>query len=411
MLVTEANLELVEAALRLIDSFDGKRGKVQRALWGEYKSESVWPYVVEMFDDKVVYEVMKDGKSVRFSRKYTLDGDTVKLGEARAVELAYIPAEEALRESEFSTETFEFSEALTAEGTGEICLIKPGQGSSAFYPEEVLKRDGPTVFKAGTHMYWNHQTRRQRTERPEGDLRDLAAVLVSDAEWKEGGEGKGLYAKFKATKRYVEDIKDLAQHIGVSIRAAGQSVTGQVAGKVTEIAKTFTKGISVDFVTRAGAGGKVVELFEAAGRRAEEVDEGGNDMALIQVEESEYNNLKAANATLGTRLTLIEAQLRNDRARSYVEAHLPSDLKPETKGKLAKTLASKVTFTEAGEVDEAASLALIEAEVKEERAYIARLFPTGAVTGNGEGTPAAKPMQEAGDPAKVVANLKTLRGL
>ena len=66
-----------------------------------------------------------------------------------------------------------------------ICLIKPGKGSSAFYPAEVLKRDGPKVFKAGTPMRIDHPTRAEESARPEGSVKDWGAVLESDAAWNE----------------------------------------------------------------------------------------------------------------------------------------------------------------------------------------------------------------------------------
>ena len=50
-------------------------------------------------------------------------------------------------------------------------LIAPGKGSSAFYPAEVLKRDGPKTFTKGTHIYINHATSAEEAKaRPEGRL-------------------------------------------------------------------------------------------------------------------------------------------------------------------------------------------------------------------------------------------------
>jgi len=60
-----------------------------------------------------------------------------------------------LVESAATLETIRLQEARA---DYEIKLIAPGKGSSAFYPAEVLKRDGPQVFKAGTHVYLNHPT-------------------------------------------------------------------------------------------------------------------------------------------------------------------------------------------------------------------------------------------------------------
>ena len=62
-----------------------------------------------------------------------------------------------------------------------------GRGTSGYYPAEVLERDGPKVFPAGTKNFWNHQTDAEEAARPEGDLRDLASVLTEDAHFENNG--------------------------------------------------------------------------------------------------------------------------------------------------------------------------------------------------------------------------------
>ena len=78
----------------------------------------------------------------------------------------------------------------------EIKLIAPGKGASAFYPAEVLKRDGPKVFRAGTPMRIDHPTRAEEAARPEGSVKDWGAVLESDAVWRDDHkQGAGLYGR------------------------------------------------------------------------------------------------------------------------------------------------------------------------------------------------------------------------
>src|SRR6185369_1053821 len=88
----------------------------------------------------------------------------------------------SLVESAATLETIRLTEA---KADYEIKLIAPGKGSSAFYPAEVLKRDGPNVFKAGTHVYLNHPTAAEEAARPEGDVKNLAGVLATGAEYHE----------------------------------------------------------------------------------------------------------------------------------------------------------------------------------------------------------------------------------
>lgn len=155
--------------------------------------------------------------------------------------------------------------ALRRDGTIGLRLIGPGWGSSGYYPAETLRRDGPQVFRSGMKMYWNHPTASEESERPEGDLRDLAAVLVSDARWEEAGQaGPGLYADAKLFEGYTKAVEELAPHIGVSIRGSGRASSGEAEGRQGTIISALTSGRSVDFVTEPGAGGRIVQLFEAA---------------------------------------------------------------------------------------------------------------------------------------------------
>ena len=142
-----------------------------------------------------------------------------------------------------------------------VKLISPGTGTTAHYPEEVLERDGPRVFRKGTLMYWNHATAAEEAARPEGDLNNLAAILTSDARYeKNGAKGPGLYAEAKVMADYAQKIEERAPHIGLSIRAGGKGSGKTVNGK-PEL-KSIDYAESVDYVTKAGRGG--LALAEAA---------------------------------------------------------------------------------------------------------------------------------------------------
>lgn len=170
-----------------------------------------------------------------------------------------------LRETEPTGELLEA--ALRRDGTIGIKIIQPGKGSSGFYPAAVLERDGPKVFLKGTQMYWDHQTATEEAERPEGSLTSLAGELVSDARWESNGaEGPGLYADAQVFSCYQEAVNELAGHIGVSIRAMGDATPGPEG----PIIQRLTEVNSIDFVTRAGAGGEILELFESARNKATE---------------------------------------------------------------------------------------------------------------------------------------------
>lgn len=169
--------------------------------------------------------------------------------------------------------------AVGQDGSAYLKLISPGWGSSGFYSKEVLKRDGPAIFKAGTKNFWNHPTAQEEAARPEGDLRDLASVLTEDAHYEENGPaGAGLYARATVQPHFREHVDSLSKHIGMSIRAAGKAREGKADGKAGPIIEQLTRGISVDYVTTPGAGGKVLQLFEAARPRPNSTHEGETDM-------------------------------------------------------------------------------------------------------------------------------------
>ena len=155
--------------------------------------------------------------------------------------------------------------AVRRDGTMSLKIIQPGWGSSGYYPKEVLERDIPKVFPAGTKMFWNHATATEEMERPEGDLRNLAAVTVSDPIWFESGpNGPGMYAEARPFAGYANVIDEIGGHIGVSIRGMGRHTTGEKEGKSGRIIQEIAVGKSVDFVTEPGAGGAIVQLFESA---------------------------------------------------------------------------------------------------------------------------------------------------
>jgi len=154
--------------------------------------------------------------------------------------------------------------AVRKDNTIDLKLIAPGWGSSGYYSADVLRADGPAAWPAGTHMYLDHPTESEAKERPERSVRDLAAVTVSQPEFREDGlHGPGLYARASVLPQYAPIIDALAPHIGVSIRAHGSFNEGEAEGRKGRVITKIAKGESVDFVTKPGAGGKVLALMES----------------------------------------------------------------------------------------------------------------------------------------------------
>lgn len=198
------------------------------------------------------------------------------------------------------SETAELTEAAAA-GEGTIKVIAPGWGATGYYSERLLESDGPAAWPAGTHMYLDHPGRMDESNRPERSVRDLAGVLTTAAQWEsDGAAGPGLYADVEVFEAFRPVLAEAAEHIGVSIRAGGRGRRGEANGRKGLIVEGLipSPANSVDFVTRAGAGGRVLELVESARdelwRSGDEIVESwsyGDMRDLIQTEiESRYRS-------------------------------------------------------------------------------------------------------------------------
>lgn len=148
-------------------------------------------------------------------------------------------------------------------------LQAPTHGSSGYYPEETVRRDGPRTFPIGTQIYFDHPGRTEREDRPERSVRDLAGKISSTPVF----EGDGLYADIDFYSWAAGVVEEMAGDIGLSIRASAEIVPGQVDGRATGVVSKLLEGVSVDLVTKAGAGGRLVTLLEAAQPVSEDLEE------------------------------------------------------------------------------------------------------------------------------------------
>lgn len=259
------------------ESHDDIRGALHDAIKAELPTGTgYWVWVIEVWDDKFAYEYETPDGAKTFIREYTIDAEGMaEIGNPTEVEMVteFVPVGEAIRTrtkptATFTGQTIPLIESIVGpEGTIPIKIIEPGWGSSAYYPADVLERDGPEVFPEGTQMFWDHQTEAEAMEQPEGALDDLAAVFKTAARWEPNHpNGPGLYADAEVFGPFDEKLTDLAPHIGCSINTSGVAESGEAEGRegliLTELVKTPTT--SVDYVTKAGAGGEIVSLFEAA---------------------------------------------------------------------------------------------------------------------------------------------------
>lgn len=318
-------------------------------------------------------------------------------------------------------DTVPLIEADIREATATLKLIQPGWGSSGYYSPHVLRRAAP-VFSAGTKMFWDHQTPAEEASRPEGSLDRLAAELTEDAHYLDDGPaGPGLYARAKVFERYQSAVKDMAPHIGVSIRAAGMTRPGEADGRKGPIVERIAAAKSVDFVTVPGAGGQILQLFESAGRRAAAITSKETHTmteeqmkALIAAEIAPIReSLKAAETQLAetnTENARLCETIALQSARDYVARKLATiDGLPQiTKQRLTETLPAKATVKD-GKLDEAALAAIVESAATAEAEYLTAAGVRTKVNGMG-GSTGSNTVPDLAESRKVIEeNLKRLR--
>ncbi len=245
-----------------------------------------------------------------------------------------------------------------------VKIIDAGRGSTGYYTKEVLQRDGPEIFKAGTLMYINHATAAEEAARPEGDWTRLMGVTVGNAYWDEHGkEGAALYAPSKVFSDYAAQVKEKAPYTGVSIRAGGRINERKIApdGKPGVI-EALTRAASIDVVTKAGRGGKLIleaqqaiNLFEAA--------QGDIDMDEAQVQRLVEAAVTKATAPLLAKIAEQEKPKvkRGKTINALLEGiHFPA---PVYKDLVIERVKANYPLTEAGATDATRLKALVEKEL------------------------------------------------
>lgn len=192
------------------------------------------------------------------------------------------------------------TEALPAGGDADIRMVQvitPGWGSSGYYSAEVLQAACEAgLFAAGTHMHLDHQTRAGARDLPERSVKDIAAVLDEAGSW--DPVGQRVIAPVKVMGPYVEQIDALAPYIGVSISGSATDVKiGTFEGRTGPVIEGLAQIDSVDFVTRAGRGGKVL-VAESAEQLTTEA-QAVNALAVTHgVDEATVNDIRKALTTL-----------------------------------------------------------------------------------------------------------------
>ncbi len=239
-----------------------------------------------------------------------------------------------------------------------VKLIEPGFGNKRdghYYPAAILKRDAQ-IF-AGAKMYeTDHDPKEKSTRTWVSTVRRI--VGFSDS-------GAPIAEVVVHDPGFAQRVRNLAKEqmldkMACSILATGNVKPGQVEGRAARIVEAITDAQSVDWVTRAGAGGQALAIMSEA-QAEPDSDEGGNGMAeegALQQEPAEPEPVQEQ----GSGATLSEAEVRQVLAEVQANEAIKEHL---AKGAYASADA-------------------LRAAVAEEVDYLKRVTGAGKVTGLGE---------------------------
>lgn len=415
--VDDPDIHISDAFREALDlSYSDISSLLRTELKVSYPGDRVWVWIRDVYDDRVVYSVEGDsGGETIYQRSYSIVDGKVTFGDAVAVMVVttYVPVAEsdtpadtpnATESEEITTDLVPLVEkAVRKDGTATIKIIAPGQGSSGFYPADVLKRDGPTVFVEGTHVYLDHPSVTEASDRPERSVKDLAGSLTGAATWQDdGAAGPGLYAPVKFIDSVAPHINDIAAISGMSIRAGGTMGTREVEGKKVRTIESIDVAHSVDVVTKPGAGGKVLDLIESARsgnppqRQTAPPQPGGSSVELqeqlteaIQERDDARGKLTEAQQLIDKQTVelarLREQNVLRDANAVIAETLADMDLHQMTRERLTKHLIANPPIKD-GELDREVFVARVTEAAKAEQTYLAvSTGGTGQVRGMGVG--------------------------
>jgi hypothetical protein len=303
----------------------------------------------------------------------------------------------------------------------DACLIQPGWGSSGYYGADVLQKEAAGF--SGLQMFVDHPTSIEETIIPERSIKNLAAVVTNTVFKETGWKGAGIYGDVKVFSDYQEPIKEKAPFIGLSLYGRGKAKIGEAEGKTGKIIESIPYKRSVDFVTKAGAGGALMPLLESARKpdepnkpnessHKESVKESGTGSEVVVIKESkdkelievpvteqEFTELKesvskvvAENASLKesiAKVTSENGKLKEKdmirEAQTIVTNLVESAKVPQvTKNRLNMELVD-TPLTETGELDKVKLSENVKTKIAEAEAEIAAIVGSGKVVGLGGG--------------------------
>lgn len=268
-------------------------------------------------------------------------------------------------------------------------LARPGQGSSGYYSEDVLKEYGPKALAPGAKAFVEHN--------PERPVRDMIGVYPDGAYYE---EGVGLVGELEVFPHWSEFVEAVAPHTGLSIYMMGES---DPEGNVTALIPDRQNG--VDLVSYPGLeGSKIIEkLYESA--KAASDNGTSNENATTHSKESSMeikelaekvdkltesvNSLVSGITVLQESLTPKETEGEIDLA-AVVDAVAEADLPRELRAVVIESVKSGIAVEDAIK----SQVALVESIRKSLKAPEPEATPNGRVVEGAKGAFSFKSLAE-----------------
>ena len=376
--------------------------------------ESYTPYIRYTFVDKIIV----DADDKFYQIPYTKSEEGITFGEPKEVTEVYVT-----KESQTSLELEEANKTKTDDNVAKttesidndldnigsfislkeatidkvkrsvrVVLIEAGTNplKRRHYPVHTIEEAAP-LFK-GIKMYLNHATKQDELSRPEGDVKNWASTIQES--WHE--EGKAMADVHIHDNWLWESMQDpvFRGNIGLSINSKGMGYIGKIDSVDMQIIEKIVAPKSVDWVTEAGARGRVVQLLESRKEdiamldtlNMQELKDARPDLVAAIIKENGGNtDEKVDKATVETQIkeskeevTKLQNDLKLRDQRDAVtaqlkESKLPVAAQARVSAKYKDTLIEK-------ELKEA-----VEADIKAEISYLGQFDTTGKIKGLGEG--------------------------
>ena len=193
------------------------------------------------------------------------------------------PAKESGRGSE-SLGVFALREVSASDdaGNAKVIIIREGPGNLGdrhWYPAQTLIDSVNAGVWEGAQAYFDHPTSLEERDIPERSVKNLAGwfsdAKIVDYSDPERGACKAIEATFhpqlgeSRTSSLLRTCVEYAKafptksYVGLSINACGNGEQAMFDGETWNRVDSITEVVSVDFVTRAGAGGKPIAFRES----------------------------------------------------------------------------------------------------------------------------------------------------